>query len=137
MDTNEFIFALYAKQNVQAKIIEVIGKKFECFIPHIIAEEVNAYLKRNEGKESASKWKYYLQKSQAKIIFENRIVLELTKKYEKFGLKENDAKIAAITEFVKAQYLVSENRHFLKETNIKEFRIINAKEFAKILKETE
>lgn len=135
LDTNEFIFALYAKQNTQAKIVSSIGKHFECFISNIIAEEIEGYLKRKEGSGIAGKWKYYLHKSQINVISENQTILELAKKYKKFGLKENDAKIAAFTEFIKAEYLVSENRHFLKEASIKEFKIINANEFLKILKE--
>lgn len=36
----------------------------------------------------------------------------LIKKYEKKGLKTSDAAIAAFTEYVSADYLLSENRHF-------------------------
>ena len=50
-------------------------------------------------------------------------------------LKEGDALIAAFAEFMKVDYLISENRHIYKNLKIKEFATVNASEFLKILEE--
>lgn len=46
---------------------------------------------------------------------------------------EGDALIAAFAEFVKTDYLVSENRHIYRDLDIQEFTAVNAKEFLELL----
>jgi len=62
--------------------------------------------------------------------------VELFEKYrDKKGLKEGDALIAAFAEFVKTDYLVSENRHIYRDLDIREFIAVNAQGFLEVLKE--
>jgi predicted nucleic acid-binding protein len=53
--------------------------------------------------------------------------------YEAVGLKPSDASIAAYAEYVEADYLVSENRHFLSRRGNLRFRVVTAQEFLEIL----
>lgn len=50
-------------------------------------------------------------------------------KYKKIGLKKGDTPIAAFCEFIKADCLITENRHFLKEAKVKEFKVVAIKDF--------
>lgn len=51
--------------------------------------------------------------------------------YSKKGLKKGDIAIAAFCESVEADYLISENRHFLKEVMIDKFKVISLEDFIK------
>ena len=71
-----------------------------------------------------------------KILFKNKIEVNdkilpfyLLDKYKKIGLKKGDITIAAFCEFIKADYLITENRHFLKEAEVKEFKVAAIKDF--------
>jgi len=57
-----------------------------------------------------------------------KIVYEFIKK---LGLKKGNIGIAAFCEYVKANYLITENRHFLKELKTKQFKIRDAEDFIK------
>ena len=51
---------------------------------------------------------------------------ELILKYIDLGFAEEDAAIAACAEWVGAEYLISENRHFLSRSELVGFEIVNA-----------
>jgi len=61
------------------------------------------------------------------------VPFELGAKYEAKSLKPADALIAAYTEWVGADVLVTENRHFLFRQNLP-FKILSAKNFLKFIK---
>jgi hypothetical protein len=54
------------------------------------------------------------------------VPFELGAKYERRGLKEADAFIAAYTEWVGADALITENRHFLMQNPALPFMILTA-----------
>lgn len=58
---------------------------------------------------------------------------ELMLKYLELGLAEEDAIIAAFTEWLGAKYLVSENRHFLEELKTEAFQVVDAAEFLNMI----
>jgi hypothetical protein len=65
------------------------------------------------------------------------VPVEFFEKYRnEKGLKEGDALIAAFAEFVKTDYLISENRHIYRDLDIREFTPVNAEEFLEILEES-
>lgn len=55
----------------------------------------------------------------------------LISKYKNLGLKKGDIVIAAYAELCKANFIISENRHFLQELKTKKFKIVNAEQFLK------
>jgi len=57
----------------------------------------------------------------------------LIDKYKKLGLKKGDFIIAAFCEFVNADYLISENRHFLKNLKFDKFKVVTLNEFLNII----
>lgn len=61
------------------------------------------------------------------------VPFEIGVKYEIKGLKPADAFIAAYTEWVGADVLVSENRHFLSHSPGLSFKVLTAKECLKLI----
>lgn len=58
----------------------------------------------------------------------------LVKKYYRLKLKEEDSIIGAFVEWIEAKYLVSDNRHFLDNTKIREFEVISPQRFREMMK---
>ena len=77
------------------------------------------------------------------FLFRNNINVSYSKmpfslfnRYKNLGLKKGDIAIAAFCEAIDAEYLISENRHFLKGIKNTKFKIVNIKQFLrKIIKE--
>lgn len=61
------------------------------------------------------------------------IPFELGAKYETKGLKEADALIAAFTEWVGADVLVTENRHFITRHSGLPFKVLTAKRYLNLV----
>lgn len=122
LDSNEYIIFLNKKST---SLNELLGKEgIVIYVNGLIVEEVL----RNIAETIKSK--FY------KILFKNKIEVNdkippfyLFDKYKKIGLKRGDITIAAFCEFIKADYLITENRHFLKEAKVKEFKVAAIKDF--------
>lgn len=70
--------------------------------------------------------------SESLKINERNIPKQLIEKYKRLGVKkEADAAIGGFVEWVKAQYLIFANRHFLKEAKPTRFKILFPTEFLK------
>jgi len=92
-------------------------------IPRTIFEEV----RRNLSPEAFHEFNKFI--SALTIIDEDIVVpFEIAVKYEAKGLKPADAFIAAFTEWVGADVLVTENRHFLNKHSDLPFKILSAEE---------
>lgn len=132
LDSNIFIFALRSENPLFAEILKLAEIQYACTIPNLVLREVVERLKVLEGKEFASFTLYFLQSLNIRIIADELIPAELIQKYQRRGAKEGDALIAAFTEWIKADYLVTENRDFLKEIKL-EFKTIPGEEFLQLL----
>jgi predicted nucleic acid-binding protein len=133
LDTNEFIGALDIVKNPFAEqlfnILLDTFPKNTIYIPRTIINEV----KRNIHPRVFAEFIKALQP--IATIDEDIIVpFELGIKYESKGLKPSDAFIAAYTEWVGADALITENRHFLSRQSNLPFKVLNAKGCLKLLK---
>jgi len=141
LDTNEYIFGLdrEAEEIAPGRVLDVIrilieeSEDFRLLLPEIIRKEVQRNIPGNlEGDfyrliYSSEKIEHYAMSDVPGKLFE--------KYWDKKGLKEGDALIAAFAEFVKTDYLVSENRHIYRDLDIREFIAVNAQGFLEVLKE--
>lgn len=141
LDTNEYLFGLDRESGEEAsvKLLNVVRlmiediKDFNLLLPEIIREEVQRNIPQQLEKDF-----YKLIYSSEKIEHHSMmdVPMKLFNKYRnEKELKEGDALIAAFAEFMKVDYLISENRHIYKNLKIKEFVTVNASEFLKILEE--
>lgn len=122
LDSNEYIIFLNIKSASLNELLEKEG--IIIYVNSLIVKEVL----RNISETIKSK--FY------KILFKNKIEANdkilpfyLLDKYKKIGLKKGGITIAAFCEFIKADYLITENRYFLKEAKVKEFKVITIKDF--------
>ena len=68
-------------------------------------------------------------KSRFNVMDDRVVPSTLISKYHDLGLKDADAFIAAFTEYIGADVLVTENRHFLDKVKITEFKKMSAQQF--------
>lgn len=100
-------------------------------IPRTIFEEV----KRNLSAEALREFIELLLSANIPIDEDEGVIpFELGMKYESAELKPADALIAAYTEYVGADILVSENRHFLSRHSNLPFKVLTAADSLKLIK---
>jgi len=132
IDSNEYIFAFGPlKEPVSFKFLEKLletGHSHTVRIPRTLFEEV----KRNLSPES---FREFISFINALTTIDEDIVVpfEIAIKYEAKGLKPADAFIAAFTEWVGAEVLVNENRHFLNRHTDLPFEVLTAEECLKLI----
>ena len=115
LDANEYIFALglFKKESCESLLKYLIDNfpSHSVSICRTIVEEVRDNL---TPKELQTFIKFITTFTTIDEDF--LIPFEVGAKYEAIGFKEADAFIAAYTEWVGADALVTENRHFLNQT---------------------
>jgi len=133
LDSNQYIFAFgLAKKPSCQVLLDMLAENpfsFRVRIPRFIIEEVRKHLTPEEFKECIL---FILELT---AIDEDEIItFGLGSKYEAMGLKAADAFIAAYTEWVGADILVSENRHFLSRQANLPFKVLTAESCLKLIK---
>ncbi len=125
IDSNEYIFAFgplnkYSAFDYLQKLLDE-SHLHNIRIPRTIFEEV----KRNMSSETFLEFNKFI--IDLTSIDEDIIVpFEIAFKYEEKGFKTADAFIAAYTEWVGADVLVTENRHFLAHHLGLPFKVLTA-----------
>lgn len=128
LDSNEFLFALglFPKPACQRLIKQLIQRRPRdtVRIPRTVVREVLRHLAPAGARE------FFRIMDALGQIDENYVVpFELGNRYELLGLKPADAFIAAYAEWVGAEALISENRHFLTRHADLPFRVLTAQAF--------
>jgi len=132
LDANEYIFALglFRKQSCESLLKLLIDNfpSHSISICRTIVEEVRANLTPKE-------FHHFIKfiNTFTTIDEDFFIPFEIGVKYETRGLKEADALIAAYTEWVGADALVTENRHFLNHHSDLPFKVLTAEECLKLI----
>jgi len=130
LDSNEYIFAfgLYKKPSCEELLDTILSFSIPIRISQAIIKEIRRNLPISAFKE-------FIEFITSLTIIDEDIFVpfELGIKYELKGLKPSDAFIAAYTEWVGADALVTENRHFLSKHSDLPFKVLTAKECLKIL----
>jgi len=132
LDANQYIFALglFRKQSCEAllkAILDTFPKHVFC-ISRTIMEEVRVNLTPQEFHDFIRLINIF-----SAIDEDIFISFHIGAKYEAMDLKPADAFIAAYTEWIKADALVTENRHFLSRQTTLPFKVLNAEGCLKIL----
>ena len=134
LDTNEYLFAFgLLKQPACEKLIALLLEHSASHAIRIPAKIVGE-VRRNSTKEIFTEFIGFLNTLSITIDEDFLVPFELGAKYEVKGLKQADAFIAAYTEWVGADVLVTENRHFLALHIELPFRILTPKRLLKSLK---
>ncbi|MBU1727048.1 MAG: type II toxin-antitoxin system VapC family toxin [Candidatus Omnitrophica bacterium] len=133
LDSNEYIFALgLHKKHFSEKLIERIFSSLSenaIRIPRMVVEEV----KSNLTAETFKDFILLIRKGAIPVDEDISVPFELGVKYETLGFKASDALIGAYAEYVGADALVSENRHFLSRHANLPFKVLTAEQALKAL----
>jgi len=114
------------------EFLSIIAKESSLYIPRIFRSIVRE-VSHNLFPEDFQKFIKFIN-TVTKIDEDFLIPFELGAKYEAKGLKPADALIAAYTEWVGADVLVTENRHFLSRHRNLPFKVLTAKDCLKFIK---
>lgn len=132
LDSSEYIFSFGSETKPFPPIL--IKKVIDSFPLHqirlarLIADEV----RRNLTPESYRDFIAFVM-SFTDIDEDFVVPFESGVKYETYGLKPADAFIAAYAEWVSADALVSENRHFLRRIDNLPFAVVTAEECLRLM----
>ena len=134
LDANEYIFGLgiFKKESCESLLRSLLIEPpllHSICICRTIVEEVRANLTIQDFHSFMK-----LINTLTAIDEDFLIPFELGAKYEAAGFKPADAFIAAYTEYVGADILVSENRHFLTHHSSLPFRILTAEKCLNLIK---
>ena len=130
LDSNEYLSAVGLTRKIPcARLLDVLIERYPIHrirIPRLIVTEVRRHLSPQAFKE-------WLTSMLAVAVVDEDfdVPFELGAKYEMRGLKPADAFIAAYTEWVGAELLVSENRHFLTRHADLPFQVLTAEQALK------
>ena len=132
LDSNEYIFSFgFLKKPSSLELLDVIVDKFPFHmfrLPRLISDEVRRNLSAEEYKD------FLIFVTSLTVIDEDFVVpFEIGFKYGTQGLKPADSFIAAYAEWVGADALVTENRHFLKRTDNLPFVVVTAEECLRLM----
>ena len=132
LDANEYIFALglFKKESCDFLLKHLIDNfpLHSVSICRTIVEEVRDNLTPNDFQNFIKFINIFTT-----IDEDFLIPFEIGVKYEAKGFKEADALIAAYTEWVGADALVTENRHFLNQNPDLPFKVLTAEKCLKII----
>ena len=126
LDSNEYLYFLNKETVLLEKLFRRIG--FFVHIHRFIISEVIQNIKETQEKEF-----YYLLRNRDIIINEEELPFELLSKYENLGLRKGDTIIALFCEKIKVDYLITENRDFLKSKKFN-FQILSLQKFLEMFK---
>jgi hypothetical protein len=132
IDSNEYIFAFGPLKEYRA--FDFLQKLLDkphlhtIRIPRTIFEEV----KRNLSSETFQEFNNFIR-ALATVDEDIVVPFEIAFKYEVKGFKTADAFIAAFTEWVDADILVTENRHFLSRRRGLPFKVLTAEKCLKLI----
>jgi predicted nucleic acid-binding protein len=132
LDSNEYLFAFgLAKQPPSVTLLDLLVSNpasYAIRIPRMIIEEIRRNLPGDIFREVLA-----LVQGLTHVDEDTMVPFELGDKYELAGLKPADALIVAYTEWIGAEALVTENRHFLSRRSDLPFRVLTAQQALKTL----
>ena len=122
LDSNEYINHIN-KRNLLDKLFS--DENISICINDHITREVVRNLNEHQRKEF-----YNIILGKNIEFYSQKLPLSSLDRFKKIGLKKGDIAIAAFCDYIGADYLISENRHFLKSRKFDKFRVVSLREFA-------
>lgn len=127
IDSCAFIHALQESDPDAVRLLRLVGNDIILIIPRLVAQEVTRNLKTSEQVRLF--YRLFRVADFARIVDEP-VPRELVDKYIRLGLPEKaDAFIGAFVEWMDMRYLISDNRHFLRQLQTDSFEVLQAGEF--------
>lgn len=127
IDSCVFIRGIYQEDSDAQQLLKQIGPAARVIIHRLIAQEVI----RNLTDQAQFRTFYRLfYKSEYALIIDEPIPRTLIDRYIALGLREKgDAYIGAFAEWMRVDYLISDNRHFLRDLHTDAYTLLSPGDF--------
>ena len=127
IDSCVFINGLTAADLGAARLLDLTGPDLVLVIPRLVAQEVTRNLQSPDQVRRF--YRLFRQRSFAFVVDE-LVPRALVDDYVRKGLPEKaDAFIGAFAEWMQARYLISDNRHFLRDLQTTAFQVVSPAQF--------
>jgi predicted nucleic acid-binding protein len=128
IDSNQFIFGISGTDPASEALLLHLPY-LEVVIPRLVIKEVTRNLREAQVKSLYA----LLSKAPRVTIIDAPVPVDLVNKYSKLNLPEKaNAIIGAFVEWQGAQYLISDNRHFLEQSENAAFEVLTPDKFLQI-----
>jgi hypothetical protein len=125
IDSNQFIFGI-SGTDAAAEALMLLLPRLDVVLPRLVVNEVTRNLTDPDVKSLYS----LLSRAPQLVIIDEPVPAKLVAQYIALGLREKgDAFIGAFAEWQRAEYLISDNRHFLAELRGAAFEVASPEEF--------
>lgn len=133
IDSCVFINGLTQTDSEAARLLDLIGPGLVLVIPRLVAQEVTRNLQRPQQVRRF--YRLFHQRAFAFVVDE-LVPPALVDEYARRGLPQKaDAFIGAFAEWMAVGYLISDNRHFLRNLQTTAYRVMDAGEFLALWEE--
>ena len=127
IDSCVFINGLTGADPVAMRLLDLVGPDLVVVIPRLIAQEVTRNLQT--AKQVQRFYRLFYQRTFAFIVDE-LTPTALVNEYAGKGLPgKADAFVGAFAEWMQVRYLISNNRHFLRELRTTAFQVLEPAAF--------
>lgn len=127
IDSCVFINGLTGADAAAVRLLDIVGPDLTLVIPRLVAQEVTRNLQTTAQVHRF--YQIFYQRTFAFIVDE-LTPRDLVRRYVDKGLPEKaDAFIGAFAEWMQVRYLISDNRHFLRDLQTTAFRVLDAAAF--------
>jgi hypothetical protein len=126
-DSCVFIHGLAQSDPAAVRLLDLVGPDLVLIVPRLVAQEVTRNL---QTPEQIRRFYRLFHQSHFAFIVDEPTPRGLVDEYIDKGLPEKaDAFIGAFAEWMQARYLISDNRHFLRELKTTAYNVLDADEF--------
>lgn len=127
IDSCVFIRGLQREGSAERRMIALINPAVQLVIPRLVAQEVTRNLR---STEQVRRFYRLFHEFDCAWIVDEPVPADLVAKYVRLGLPgKADAFIGAFAEWMRVRYLVSDNRHFLRELQTDAFEVLDVEMF--------
>lgn len=127
IDSCVFIRDIQTSDTIIRQLIKSVGPNCHLYIPRLVAQEVTRNL---YSPKQARQFYQLFHKASFAFIIDDPVPENLVSKYAALGLPAKaDAFIGAFADWMNVQYLISDNRHFLRELKAEAFEMVDAEIF--------
>lgn len=134
LDSNEYVFGLSELKGTSVKLLDVLPfvEGLKVIVPSTVLDEAARNLSYIHSILVAKFNDLIYSYEKFSVVSDEGLPQSLAEEYQRLGLpSEADARIGAFAEWVKADFLVSENQHFLKGLKTTAYQVIDAAEALK------
>jgi hypothetical protein len=127
IDSCVFIHGLQESDLAAVRLLDLFGPELVLVIPRLVAQEVTRNLRT---LEQVRRFYRLFHERDFAFIVDEPVPRALVEKYVGLNLPEKaDAFIGAFAEWMQVRYLISDNRHFLRDLRTDAFDVLDAAEF--------